>query len=111
MSTSETETLAPPAGPGPQAIGAPTPAQHATATTLRPPATTAPAPRPGGRAARGRSGATAPALSGETTKTYDLGDPQLRTVAHLRRIVQQKEIPPTATFVIQDSRVVITWSD
>lgn len=89
------------AGPRPRA------AASGTVPTPSPPAR----PSTGRATTRGRSTPASLPLLGETTKTYDLTDPQLRTVGHLRRILQQKEIPSTAAVVIQDGRLAISWSD
>jgi len=63
------------------------------------------------RAQRTRVGVDAPALSSETTKTYDLSEPDRRTAGYLRRVLQQKDIPAAATVTLDTNRITILWTE
>ncbi|MBV8196231.1 MAG: hypothetical protein JOY80_11980 [Candidatus Dormibacteraeota bacterium] len=50
-------------------------------------------------------------IGGHTTKRYRLEDEAQRTIAHLRQLVNQKDIPGAAGFSLMDGALVVEWDE
>jgi hypothetical protein len=50
-------------------------------------------------------------LEGQTVKSYALNEQSQRTIAYLRLVVNQRQIPEDATVSIDAGRLTIEWSE